>query len=102
MNKTTQLTSVDMSDGGYSSAATALYWYCTHNYNGMGCPLYALLCRIGREFGLCASDSTEPGSERFVDEENYDVSAVYESLECGDIDPDDLFSDIADALASQD
>jgi hypothetical protein len=96
-----QKTTADMYEGGYFPAALALFWYAVHYNEGQGCPLYALHYLLTRELNLIASDSTEPGSSAFNAEDNYWTLDTYESLLDGNIDPNDLYSDIVDAVSER-
>ncbi|MBL4769438.1 MAG: hypothetical protein JKY94_17330 [Rhodobacteraceae bacterium] len=52
-------------DGGYVSnvdIAMAVYWFCSENYKGQNCPLYAIYCASDYTPGLCES-GPEEGSE---------------------------------------
>lgn len=70
-------------------AAEALYWFSNDNYAGQGDPLYSILSRL----------SYEPGPlSRGVDSES--ALLVYEALEDGSLDPQELFAWIEGARSN--
>lgn len=72
-----------------SDAAEALYWFSNDNYAGQGDPLYSILSRL----------SYEPGPlSRGVDSES--ALLVYEALEDGSLDPQELFAWIEGARSN--
>lgn len=77
-----------VTEENYFEAAQALYWYCSDCHSGMSSPLYSILSTR-----LCYRPSL---FECGVNDD--DSSEFYKALEDGEIEAENLLSDIQEVL----
>jgi hypothetical protein len=70
----------------YFSVAQGLHWYCQDNYVGQGDILYSVQCQLDYKPAFSENDIYDCGDE--------DAIEVYELLEAGKLDAEDLLAAI--------
>lgn len=76
----------------YFEAAQGLHWYCVDNHSGMSSDLYAIQCELGY---------TPSPSENSASDEDYS-GYVYECLENGIMQPDEILEAIKEVMKEND
>jgi hypothetical protein len=76
----------------YFDAARGLHWYCVDNHSGMSSELYAIQCEL---------KYTPSPSENGASDDDYS-GYVYECLENGIMQPDEILEAIQEVMAEND
>ena len=79
---------IEVTEENYFEAAQALYWYCCDYHGGMSSELYRILSQL---------DYNPSPSECGVSDDD-DSSEFYKALEDGEIEAENLLSDIHEAM----